>query len=193
MSGIVEAPRITRSSRPLGAWWLLPLGFLALASALEVALAIGWVAWPASMPTFSLFFSDFTHMKVWLASVALALAALQLLWAARIYSLLRFPPGGRFYNRVHRWAGRVALLLTLPVAYHCIIIVGETPIDARVLAHMILGAFLYGVVATKVLIVRRPGVAGWLTPVAGGLLFIVLCGLWLTSVPWFVTVYGLSR
>ncbi len=185
-------PPAIYSRRALGLWRLLPLGFLVVSAALELALALGWVFWPATMPTFSLFFSDFAHMKVWLASVSLALAGLQLLWAARIYNLLRFPPGGRFYNGVHRWSGRLALLLTLPVAYHCIIVAGQFPIDPRVFAHMTLGAFFYGVVAAKLLIVRRPGLAGWLTPLAGGVLFVVLLGLWLTSVPWFVSVYGLS-
>lgn len=185
-------PTTTRPRSALGAWRLLPLGFVVVSAALEVALALSWVFWPSTMPTFSLFFSDFTHMKVWLASVSLALAIFQLLWAARIYSLLTFPPGGRFYNLVHRWSGRIALLLTLPVAYHCIIITGQTPLDSRVLAHMTIGAFFYGVVAAKLLIVRRRGLAGWLTPLAGGLLFAALLGLWLTSVPWWVSIYGLS-
>jgi hypothetical protein len=86
----------------------------------------------------------------------------------------------------------VALLLTLPVAYHCLIITGEVPIDARVLTHMILGAFFYGAVVTKHKDARRRGLANWLLPVAGGLLFTLLLGLWLTSVPWFVQLYGLS-
>ena len=185
-------PTSVQARRSLGAWWLLPLGFLVVSATLEVALALGWVFWPATMPTFSLFFSDYPHMKVWLASVSLALAVFQLLWAARIYNLLRFPPEGRFYNALHRWSGRLALLLTLPIAYHCVIIAGQAPLDGRVLAHMVLGAFFYGVVAAKLLIVQRPGLAVWLTPLAGGLLFVVLLGLWLTSVPWYVSVYGLS-
>lgn len=185
-------PSITRSRRSPGVWWLLPLGFLLVSSALEIALALGWVFWPVTMPTFAFFFSDYTHMKIWLASASLALAAFQLLWAARIYGLLKFPPGGRFYNYIHRWAGRLALLLTLPIAYHCIILVGQTPIDMRVLPHMVMGAFFYGVVVAKILIVRRPGTPGWLLPLAGGLLFTLLLGLWLTSVPWFVNYYGLS-
>ncbi len=182
----------TRSRRSLGIWWLLPLGFLLVSAALEIALALGWVFWPATVPTFSLFFSDYTHMKIWFANASLALAALQLLWAARIYGLIKFPPSGGFYNALHRWAGRLALLLTLPIAYHCIILVGLYPIDTRVLAHMILGAFFYGVVVAKILIVRRPGMPGWLIPLAGGLLFTLLLGLWLTSVLWFVNYYGLS-
>lgn len=191
MSAPTISPRqSTRVS--LGAWWLLPLGFVVASAAAEVALTLGWVFWPSSVPTYSFGFSDFTHMKIWFASAALALAVLQLVWAARIYRLLRFPPHSHFYNLVHRWSGRVALLLTLPIAYHCLIIAGQTPLDSRVLTHMVLGAFFYGVVVAKILIARRPGMAGWLLPVAGGLLFTLLLGLWLTSVPWWVQLYGMS-
>jgi hypothetical protein len=191
MSG-PQIANATRGRRTLGAWWLVPLGYLVVSAAIEVALTLGWVFWPSTIPTFSLFFSDFTHMKIWLATAALALATLQLIWAARIYRLVRFPPSDRFYAFVHRWAGRITLLLTLPIAYHCIIIAGQVPIDARVLTHMILGAFFYGAVAAKLLIVRRTGVAGWLIPIAGGLIFTLLLGLWLTSVPWWVSIYGWS-
>lgn len=183
----------THGSQFPGVWWLLLLGIWTLSGAFIAALALGWLAWSPTVPTFHLFFSDFQHMKIWLATGALVLAGAQLLWAARIYNLLRFPPGGRFYAHVHRWAGRLALLLTLPIAYHCIILVGLTPIDMRVLGHMILGAFFYGVVATKVFLVRWTARAGWLVPLAGGVLFVMLLGLWLTSVPWFVSIYGLSR
>lgn len=184
-----ERPKARTS---LGVWRLIPLGFVVVSGVMEAALALGWVVFPSTMPTFSLFFSDFTHMKVWLASAALTMAVLQLLWAARMYGLLRFPPGGGFFRVLHRWSGRAALLMTLPIAYHCILIVGQTPLDARVLAHMVIGAFFYGIVTTKLLIVRRAGLAGWLTPVAGGALVVALLGLWLTSVPWFVSSYGLS-
>jgi hypothetical protein len=173
-------------------WWVVPLSIWVVSFLVIWALAVGMIAVPASPPTFRLFFSDFAHMKVWLATVIAVLATGQLLWAARMYGLVRFPPRGRFYAVVHRAAGWIILALTLPVAYHCLILVGQTPLDPRVLVHAILGAFLYGAFATKILLVRTRGLPGWLVPAAGGLLFAVLLGLWLTSVPWFVGVYGLS-
>jgi Family of unknown function (DUF6529) len=42
-----------------------------------------------------------------------------------------------------------------------------------------------GAVVTKVLIVRSTRFAPWVLPVAGGLLFSILLGLWLTSALWF--------
>lgn len=180
-----------RAARSRG-WWALPLSVWLVSALVIWALAVGMVTVPASVPTFRLFFSDYTHMKVWLATVITILATGQLLWAARMYGLIRFPPRGRFYAVVHRAAGWIILVLTLPVAYHCLILVGQNPIDVRVFVHAILGAFLYGAFATKILLVREPVRPRWLLPVAGGFLFSVLLGLWLTSVPWFVSVYGLS-
>ena len=174
-------------------WWALPLAIWALSVAGVVALARRQIVLPPTLPTFHLFFSDYPHMKVWLATVVVVLACGQLLWAARLYGLLRIPPRGRFYAIVHRSAGWMTLLLTLPIAYHCLILVGQNPIDLRVGVHAALGAFLYGMVATKVLVVRSRGLRGWVLPAAGGLLFTVLVGLWLTSVPWFVSVYGIGR
>ena len=124
-------------------------------------------------------------MKAWLATGAVVLACGQLLTAARIYELLRFPPKGRLYQHVHRWSGRAAILLTLPVAYHCIFLFGFDAHSSRVLIHSLLGSALYGAVVVKVLIVRSSGFAQWVLPVAGGLLFSILLGLWLTSALWF--------
>ena len=71
-----------------------------------------------------------------------------------MYALLRFPPQGRFYNVVHRWSGRVAILLTLPVAYHCIFLLGFGTYSTRVYVHSLLGSSLYGAFLAKLLIVR---------------------------------------
>jgi uncharacterized protein DUF6529 len=57
----------------------------------------------------------------------------------------------------------------------------------RVLIHSLLGSALYGAVVAKVLIVRSSRFAPWVLPVAGGLLFSILLGLWLTSALWFFT------
>ena len=80
-----------------------------------------------------------------------------------------------------------AILLTLPVAYHCIFLLGFGTHSPRVLIHSLLGSFLYGAVVAKVLIVRSTRFAPWVLPVAGSLLFSILLGLWLTSAFWFFT------
>ncbi len=159
-----------------------------------VALTVGVVAsrtvrepYEAPFPHF--FFSDTLHMKAWLTTAVLLLALSQLLTAARIYDVLNFPPGARFYDLVHRWSGRTAIVLTLPVAYHCIFLLGFGTYSSRATLHSWLGSFLYGALATKVLIVRSSGFRGWVLPVAGGMLFSILLGLWLTSAFWFFRTF----
>ena len=178
---------LTKPERPSQVSLAIPLVMFAL-----IALTVGLVAKqrvrePYSAPHFHLFFSDPLRMKAWLVTAAAALACGQVLTAARIYEVLRFPPKGRFHRIAHRWSGRAAILLTLPVAYHCIFLLGFDTRSPRVLIHSLLGSALYGAVVAKVLIVRSSRFAPWVLPVAGGLLFSILLGLWLTSALWFFT------
>ena len=57
----------------------------------------------------------------------------------------------------------------------------------RVLIHSLLGSALYGAVVAKVLIVRSTRLGPWVLPVAGGLVFSILLGLWLTPALWLFT------
>jgi len=129
--------------------------------------------------------------KVWFASAAGFLALVQVTTAARIFGKLEpvipWRVAGAPVNVIHRWSGRLAFLCTLPVAFHCIFILGFQTPNARVLAHSILGSFVYGVFAVKVLIVRNRAFPGWMLPVAGGILFAVLTSLWFTSAFWYFT------
>jgi Family of unknown function (DUF6529) len=162
-----------------------------------VALIVGFVAsktvrQPYEIPFSHLFFSDTLHLKAWLITAVLLLSLGQLLTASRIYEVLRFPPKGRFYHVVHRWSGRAAILLTLPAAYDCIFLLGFETNDTRVYIHSLLGSCLYGALVAKVLIVRSKGLQGWALPLAGGVLFCILLGLWLTSAFWFFSTVGIG-
>ena len=162
-----------------------------------IPLIVGFVASrtirePYETPFSHLFFSDTLHMKAWLITAVLLLALGQLLTASRIYEVLRLPPKGRFYHEVHRWSGRAAILLTLPVAYHCIFLLGFGTDDTRVYIHSLLGSFLYGTLLAKVLVVRSNGFQGWALPLGGGALFSILLGLWLTSAFWFFSIVGIG-
>src|SRR4051794_20677353 len=96
-------------------------------------------------------FSSTIAAKAWLATAAGILAIVQVSTGARIFGklkpVIRLPQP--WVGRVHRWSGRLAILCTLPVAFHCIFILGFRSTDARVLAHSILGSLVYGVVAVK--------------------------------------------
>jgi hypothetical protein len=182
----------TQIRTPSRLWLLVPFLVFALISLSVGLLAKQTIRQPYAVPFFHLFFSDTLHMKVWLVSVALLLAFFQLLTAARIYNLLHFPPKGRLYNIVHRWSGRVAIALTVPVAYHCIFLLGFGTYDTRVYIHSLLGSSLYGAFITKVVLVRTTRFPSWSLPVAGGLLFAIILGLWLTSALWFFTTFGVG-
>jgi hypothetical protein len=134
-----------------------------------------------SPPFFHLFFSDTIHMKAWLATGAITLALFQVLSAARLYELFHWAPSVRFWGRMHRTSGYLAILLTLPVAYHCVFLLGFETTSLRVAIHSVLGSANYGAFLVKVILVRSRGLPGWALPVAGGLVFAILTGLWLTS------------
>ena len=68
---------------------------------------------------------------------------------------------------MHRWSGRTAFLVTLPVFFHCVTILGFQTPDTRVAVHALVGTFFYGVFAAKVLIVRDRSLPGWALPTAG--------------------------
>jgi len=134
-------------------------------------------------------FSTAIAAKVWLATIAGALAIVQVTTGARIFGKIKhvvpIPPP--YVNRVHRWSGRLAVLFTLPVAFHCIFILGFQTSSARVLAHSILGSFVYGVIAVKIFFVRDRDHPRWTLPLVGGLLFTTLAALWGTSALWYFT------
>jgi hypothetical protein len=128
-------------------------------------------------------------MKAWLASGALLLGIVQVSTGARIFGKLeRLVPIPRPHvNRVHRWSGRLAILLTLPVAFHCIFILGFQSTDARVLAHSIVGSLIYGVLAVKLFFVHDRDHPRWTLPLVGGAVFATLATLWGTSSFWYFT------
>jgi hypothetical protein len=86
---------------------------------------------------------------------------------------------------MHRASGYLAIFLTLPVAYHCIFLLGFETTSLRVAIHSVLGSAFYGAFLVKVILVRSRGLPGWALPVAGGLLFAILAALWLTSSLYF--------
>jgi hypothetical protein len=131
-------------------------------------------------------FSAALPMKVWLTTGAFVLAIVQVVSAMSMWGKLGvdIPPA------VHRWSGRVAFLLTIPVAFHCLYALGLQYDVPRVLAHSLLGCFFYGVFTAKMLALPKRDAPGWTLPVLGGLAFTALVGLWLTSSFWFFTAVG---
>ena len=93
---------------------------------------------------------------------------------------------------LHRWSGRIAFVLAVPVAVHCLYALGFSSFDTRTLLHSLFGCFFFGVFTLKMLALPKQGLAGWVLPVLGGLAFTALIGLWLTSSYWFFTTFGVK-
>jgi hypothetical protein len=127
--------------------------------------------------------------KAWFATAAIVFAIVQVATGARIFGKLQrlIPLQRPWPNRIHRWSGRLAILCTLPVAFHCIFILGFRSTDARVLAHSIIGSFVYGVIVVKIFFVHDSDHPRWTLPLVGGTLFAVLLTLWGTSAFWYFT------
>ncbi|MFC6867312.1 DUF6529 family protein [Haloechinothrix salitolerans] len=128
--------------------------------------------------------------KTWLTTVAFVLALVQVGSALVMYGKVRVaaPP---WIGTLHRWSGRLAVLAAVPVAVHCLYALGLQTTTPRVLMHSLLGTFFFGAFVTKMLLLTRRGLPGWLLPVVGGLVFAALVGLWLTSALWVFTTIGI--
>jgi Family of unknown function (DUF6529) len=139
-----------------------------------------------------LFFSSTINMKAWLASVAALFALFQLYSALRMYGRVRFPRTiPPWFRRLHHVSGTLAVVISLPVAYHCIWALGFKIDTAptRVLIHGLLGCFFYGAFVAKMLFLRVKELPGLVLPIVGGLTFAAVIGIWLTSGLWFFENY----
>jgi hypothetical protein len=168
---------------------LLLAGMLGALIALSLGI-YGNVHEPASNLSITLGFKNTITMKVWLASGATLLALVQLFSALWMYGKLPLREGPAWLGPLHRISGRLAFLLTLPVAYHCLYQLAFQDTTTRVLLHSLLGCLFYGAFAVKVVVVRSHSLPGYALPLAGGALFTILVAVWLTSGFWFISNHG---
>lgn len=159
-----------------------------------VALALGLYGRahdPQTDLAITLGFSDTITMKVWLSSVAILFALFQIFSALWLYGRLPISTRPPWLIHAHRISGRLAFLISLPVAYHCLYQLAFQDTTTRVLAHSVLGCLFYGAFATKVTLIHMPGRAGVWLPVIGGVVFALLVATWVTSGLWFITTSGI--
>lgn len=135
-------------------------------------------------------FSSGVAAKTWLATLAVVLALFQVASAFAMYG--KFPgKTPAWLSTAHVWSGRLAVLVTVPVVVHCLYALGFQATDSRVLLHSLFGCFFYGAFVTKMLLLTRKGLPGWVVPMAGGAVFFGLVCLWLTSALWFFLTSGM--
>jgi hypothetical protein len=182
MHDIRTAPRTT--SAPL----LVPL---VAGGLVAVALGVyGRLHTPTGYAIGVAGFSGPLAMKTWLTTGAALLAVFQLITAMAMWGKL--PLRGDWLPTAHRWSGRLAFILTVPVAFHCLYSLGLQFDTPRVIIHSLLGCFFYGVFTAKMLALPKQNAPGWTLPVLGGLAFTALIGIWLTSAYWFFTTFGIK-
>lgn len=138
-------------------------------------------------------FSSPATVKAWLASAAAMFAAVQVGSSLVMYGKVRWITAPSWISGLHRWSGRIAFILTVPVVVHCVYALGFQSFSARVLAHSIAGCLFFGAFTVKMLALTRRGMPGWVLPVLGGLAFALLVLIWFTSAFWFFSVFGFRR
>jgi hypothetical protein len=167
---------------------------IAVAAGTLVSVGLG-VYGRAHEPAFFAFnvagFSSGTAAKAWLATIAFLLALVQLVSAMVMYGRIRVAAPS-WIGGLHRWSGRVAVLVTVPVAVHCLYALGFQGGEPRVLVHSLAGCLFYGAFVAKMLVLTRPDAPRWALPAVGGAVFTLLTALWFTSSVWFFGTSGLS-
>jgi len=145
---------------------------------------------PTFEPITTFGFGSMFQMKVYLTTAVGILAVGQVIGALWLYGKLGIQAPSWLGN-AHRATGALAVLISLPVAYHCLWALGYQSDDGtRVLLHSLAGCAVYGALVVKVVAVRTRSAPGWFLPVAGGLLFAaVICAAW-TSAVWYVGEHG---
>jgi hypothetical protein len=184
------APAPAAPPPPRSSWgWVLAIGIGALVS---VALGVyGRLHEPALFAVNIAGFSSSLAAKSWLATLAFVLGLVQLASALIMYG--RFPSitAPSWIGTLHRWSGRAAVLVTVPVAVHCLYALGFEYGEPRILVHSLFGCFFYGVFVTKMLLLTRKDAPKWSLPVFGGAVFTALVVLWLTSSVWYFGTRGI--
>ena len=169
-----------------------PVLALGVGAAVAVLLGTyGRVHDPTGDTALVAFFSGQIQFKAWLATLTILFAVVQVVSALRLYGRLGSPAAPPWLGDLHRLTGTLALLSSLPVAYHCLWSIGfwADPGLNRVFVHSVAGCLFYGVFAIKVLAVRSGDRLGWALPFVGGTAFAVLVLVWFTSSYWFFTSF----
>jgi Family of unknown function (DUF6529) len=135
-------------------------------------------------------FEELIRTKSWMASISAVLALVQAGSAAVMSGRLPRVTAPTWVPTLHRWSGRLAFFVAVPVAVFCLYGIGFQTYTTRVLVHSVLGCVFFGVFTIKMLALTQRGLSGWIISVLGGLVFAVLIGIWFTSAYWYFAIRG---
>lgn len=167
----------------------IPLLAFALGAALAVLLGVNDRRHPGFAEPVKLGFNSVIEMKTWLSFAIGVLLLVQLLGALWMYGRLG-SPAPSWVGPAHRTLGIVTVVVSLPVAYDCLLAFGLQTYQPRVLAHALLGCAAYGALVVKIFAVNSRTSPDWFLPVAGGLLFTLFLLVVLTSAVWYSVQFG---
>lgn len=167
----------------------IPLVAIACGAAVAVLLGVNDRRHPGSVSPVQLGFPSVIEMKTVLALVVGVLLLVQLLGGLWMYGRLG-RPAPSWVGPAHRTVGVLAVLVSLPVAYDCLLAFGVQSYEFRVLLHALLGCATYGALVVKVFAVKSRTSPSWFLPVAGGVLFAIFLATILTSAVWYSAQYG---
>ena len=138
-------------------------------------------------------FSSPGAVKSWLATGAFVFALVQVGSALVMYGKVPRVTAPPWIGGLHRWSGRAAFLLAVPVAVHCLYALGFQHYSTRVLIHSLLGCAFFGAFTIKMLILPKSDLPSWTLPALGALVFTALTGVWFTSAFWFFSTFGIRH
>jgi hypothetical protein len=138
-------------------------------------------------------FSSPGSVKSWLATIATVFALVQLGSALVMYGKVPRVTAPSWIGDLHSWSGRIAFIVTVPVAVHCLYALGFQTYSTRVVIHSVLGCLFFGAFTVKMLVLPKRGVPGWVLPVIGAIVFTVLVAIWFSSAFWFFSTFGIKR
>jgi Family of unknown function (DUF6529) len=138
-------------------------------------------------------FSSPGAVKSWLATGAFVFALVQVGSALVMYGKVPRVAAPPWIGGLHRWSGRAAFLLAVPVAVHCLYALGFQHYSTRVLVHSLLGCAFFGAFTIKMLILPKSELPSWTLPALGALVFTALTGVWFTSAFWFFSTFGIRH
>ena len=138
-------------------------------------------------------FSSPGTAKSWLATGATVFAIIQVASALVMYGKIPRVTAPDWIGGLHRWSGRIAFLLAVPVAIHCLYALGFQQYSTRVLLHSVFGCLFFGAFTVKMLVLPKRDLPGWVLPVLGAVVFTVLVVIWFTSAYWFFATFGIKR
>ncbi len=177
---VVDPPRSGR----------IPLIALLCGALVAVLLGVNDRRHPGSFEPVKLGFGSVIQMKTALTCGIGALLLVQLALALWMYGKLGRSSAPGWVGPVHRSIGYVVVVVSLPVAYNCLLAFGIQTYEPRVTAHALLGCAVYGAFVVKVFAVRSHSSPRWFLPVAGGVFFALFMAAVLTSAVWYTVDEG---